>query len=152
MEDHVAEVAEVDPQYARRPARSRGIDRVRATLAALGAALLGVAPHVLHHVGPLAGAALLAGATGKLLFGVLGFLLAVPLLRRLRRRSGSWALPGAALGLMALIFALSSFVIGPALTGGDGDGEPDRAPGQGQPGKPGGPARPSSSEHESHHP
>jgi hypothetical protein len=37
----------------------------------------------------LAGAALLAGATGRLLFGALGFLLAVPMLVRLRRRSGS---------------------------------------------------------------
>jgi hypothetical protein len=62
----------------------------------VGAAVLGAAPHVLHHVGPLAGAALLAGATGKLLFGALGFLLAVPMLRRLRRRTGSWRVPGGA--------------------------------------------------------
>lgn len=77
------------PQAAAKP---RGLARVRAAAAAAGAVVLGAAPHVLHHVGPLAGAALLAGATGKLLFGALGLLLALPLLRRLRRRtsSGAW--------------------------------------------------------------
>ena len=54
------------------------VERVRAAVPAGGAAVLGAAPHVLHHLGPLAGAALLAGVTGKLLFGALGFLLAVP--------------------------------------------------------------------------
>ena len=78
------------------PAAPRhGLDRVRATLAAVGAAVLGAAPHVLHHAGPLAGAALLAGVSGKLLFGALGFLLAIPMLRRLRRRHDSWAVPAA---------------------------------------------------------
>jgi hypothetical protein len=38
-------------------------------------AVTGVLPHVLHHIGPLAGAALLAGAGGKLLFAVAGFVL-----------------------------------------------------------------------------
>ena len=55
------------------PAAPRhGLERVRATFAAVGAAVLGAAPHVLHHAGPLAGAALLAGVGGKLLFGALG--------------------------------------------------------------------------------
>ena len=67
-----------------------GLDRVRATFAAIGAAVLGAAPHVLHHAGPLAGAALLAGVGGKLLFG--------------------------SLALMATVFTFSSFVIGPVLT------------------------------------
>jgi hypothetical protein len=107
--------AVASPQAAAKP---RGLARVRAALAGLGAALLGAAPHVLHHVGPLAGAALLAGATGKLLFGALGFLLAIPMLRRLRRRTGSWRVPGGALALMAVVFAFSSLVFGPALTGG----------------------------------
>ena len=35
------------------------LGRARATLAAVGAVVLGAAPHVLHHGGPLAGAALL---------------------------------------------------------------------------------------------
>lgn len=69
-----------------------GLDRVGATLAAVGAAVLGAAPHVLHHAGPLAGAALLAGVGGRLLFGALGLLLTIPMLRR---RHDSWAVPAA---------------------------------------------------------
>ena len=57
------------------------------------AAISGIAPHVLHHVGPLAGAALLAGAGGTVLFGVAGFALSIPMLLRLRRRFGTWAAP-----------------------------------------------------------
>ena len=120
------------------------IERIRAAFAATGAAILGAAPHVLHHVGPLAGAAVLAGATGKLLFGVIGFALAVPMLRRMRRRSGSWRAPGALLALMVIVFAISSFVIGPALTASS-----DRnGPAQNVPGAPPGVTP---SEHQSHH-
>lgn len=120
------------------------VERLRATAAAVGATILGAAPHVLHHVGPLAGAAVLAGATGKLLFGVIGFVLAVPMLRRMRRRRGSWRAPGAVLALMAIVFVFSSFVIGPALTG---TPDADR-PAQTVPGAPSGvtPA-----DHEQHH-
>ena len=99
----------------------RLVGRVRAVVATLGAAALGAAPHVLHHVGPLAGAALLAGATGKLLFGLVGFVLAVPMLRRLHRRHGSWAVPGGVLALMAIVFTFSTLVIGPAVTGSSPD-------------------------------
>jgi hypothetical protein len=99
---------------------------------------------VLHHAGPLAGAALLAGATGKLLFGVVGILLAVPMLRRLRRRTGSWRIPGGALALLAFVFTFSSFVIGPALTGGDDEASStDDVPRA--------PAGVSPAEHEAHH-
>jgi predicted PurR-regulated permease PerM len=99
---------------------------------------------VLHHVGPLAGAALLAGATGKLLFGALGFLLAVPMLRRLRRRRTSWAVPAAALALMALAFAFSTLVIGPAITSSGNE----LASAKHGPAAPSGVSR---SEHQSHH-
>ena len=84
------------------------------------AAVLGAAPHVLHHAGPLAGAALLGGIGGSLVFGVLGFLLAVPLLVRLYRRFGSWRVPAAALALFAAVFSVSTFVIGPAIAGNEG--------------------------------
>lgn len=119
-----------------------GVARVRAVLGALAAAVLGAAPHVLHHVGPLAGAALLAGATGKVLFGALGFVLAVPMLRRLHRRHGSWALPGGVLALMAVVFTFSSFVIGPAITS-SGEESTTKAPGA--------PSGVAPSEHEYHH-
>jgi hypothetical protein len=123
--------------------RARAVGRVRAAVAAGGAAVLGAAPHVLHHVGPLAGAALLAGATGKLLFGAVGFALAVPILRRLRRRTRSWRVAAGALAVMAAMYTLSSFVVGPALTGAD---EP--APRENAPSVPGGV---SPDEHRSHH-
>lgn len=124
---------------ARRPRRS-----LRATLATATAAILGAAPHVLHHVGPLAGAAILAGATGKLLFGGIGFVLAIPMLRRLHRRHGSWLVPGGVLGAMAVVFTLSSFVVGPALTGDDAGSAP-KSPTTTAP------SGVSDDEHESHH-
>lgn len=79
----------------------------------------GLAPHVLHHVGPIVGAALVAGAGGTVLFGALGFLLSVPFLLQLRRRSGSWRRPVAALLVFAVMFTLSTTVIGPAIRGDD---------------------------------
>jgi peptidoglycan/LPS O-acetylase OafA/YrhL len=124
--------------------RSR-LERMRAAVAAVGAAVLGAAPHVFHHVGPLAGAAVLAGASGKLLFGVLGFLLAVPMLRRLHRRHGSWSVPGGVLALMAVVFAFSTFVIGPAITGTVSVPSPPTK------NVPAAPAGVSPSEHEAHH-
>lgn len=98
----------------------RGLAR-RGLAAATGAvgAVSGVAPHVLHHVGPLAGAALLAGAGGSALFGVVGLLLSVPFLLRLRKRFGNWRAPAAALVVFAVGFAVSTFVVGPAIRGGD---------------------------------
>jgi hypothetical protein len=129
----------------RSTSRQRAVNRVRGAVAALGAGALGAAPHVLHHIGPLAGAALLAGATGTLLFGALGFLLTIPMLRRLHRRSGSWAVPGGLLALMAVMFTLSTLVIGPALTGRSGESS---APSKSVPTAPPG-ANPSG--HETHH-
>ncbi|MEX1126680.1 MAG: hypothetical protein WEE53_13555 [Acidimicrobiia bacterium] len=80
-------------------------------------AVTGVAPHVLHHVGPLAGAALLAGAAGRILFFLLGLLAATPMLIRLYRRFGSWAAPVIAISLFALTYIMSSLYIGPLFTG-----------------------------------
>lgn len=105
-------------------------------LAAWGA-FVGLLPHVLHHVGPLAGAALLAGAGGKVLFAAIGFVAAIPFLVRLYRRFRTWVAPAAALALFAAMFSLSSFVIAPLVTGG-GDTKPQ--PGIQQP-----------TGHESHH-
>lgn len=116
-----------------------GPGRVRAALATAGAGVLGAAPHVLHHVGPLAGAALLAGVGGQLLFGALGLLAAVPMLRRVRRHTGSWRVPGVLLAAMTAMFVFSSLVIGPALT--SGDDTPER-----------GVTQPLPAGHDSHHP
>lgn len=86
-----------------------------AATAVLGT-VAGLAPHVLHHVG-LFGAAFAVGAGGNLLFGAAGLLLSVPLLRRLYRRFGTWRAPALAIGGFAVMFSLSAFLVGPAISG-----------------------------------
>ena len=89
--------------------------------------IAGVTPHVLHHVGPIAGAAVLTSTAGSILFGAIGFVLTLPLLWRLKRRFGSWAAPGIALTIFAVMFTVSTLWIGPAvrdaINGTDDDGE-----------------------------
>lgn len=79
------------------------------------AAVMGVAPHVLHHLGLFAGTAFAVGMGGNLLFGALGLLLSIPLLRRLYRRFGTWKAPAAAIAVFAVMFSASAFLIGPAI-------------------------------------
>lgn len=105
------------------------------------AAVSGIAPHVLHHVGPLAGTALLAGAGGTVLFGVAGFALSVPMLMRLRRRFGSWLAPAVASGIFVAVYLVSSLVVGPAITGSSAT-DADPAPA----------STPLPSDHAEHHP
>lgn len=93
--------------------------RVWGSLVAAWGAFTGLLPHVLHHVGPLAGAALLAGATGRVLFGAIGLVAAVPFLLRLRRRFSNWRAPTVALVVLAAMFSVSSFVVGPRITAED---------------------------------
>ena len=66
---------------------------------------MGLVPHVLHHVGIIAGAALVTGVGGNLLFGVLGLVMSVPLLRRLYRRFHTWKAPASAACAPAAISA-----------------------------------------------
>ena len=107
-------------------------DPESALLAAWGA-FIGLAPHVLHHVGPLAGAAVLSGAGGTALFAALGFLAAIPFLIRLHRRFKTWRAPAIALAVFAAMFSLSSFVIGPAISGGEEPGKSPSVPSQENP-------------------
>lgn len=100
-----------------RPVRARLWARVRAGLLATWAAVTGAAPHVLHHVGPLAGTAVVAGAGGRIVFGAAGFVATIPMLRRLRRRTGTWKAPALALAAFAAIFTFSTVVIGSAVSG-----------------------------------
>ena len=95
--------------------------RLAIALSGVWAAFLGALPHVLHHVGPLAGAAIFAGVTGSLLFAAVGFVAAIPFLRRLRRRTGSWRVPLAVLAVMVVAFTVSTLVVGPAISGDDAD-------------------------------
>lgn len=79
--------------------------------------MVGLAPHVLHHVGPLVGTAVVAGTGGTVLFGALGVLAAIPMLIRMRRRSSSHWPPVIALALFLVAFAFSTFVLGPLISG-----------------------------------
>jgi len=78
-------------------------------------AMLGLAPHVMHHIGLIAGAALLTGALGNSLLYAAGILLSIPLLNRLRRRYNTWKAPILGVAAFTLLFGLSTFVIGPIL-------------------------------------
>lgn len=118
--------------------------RAAALISSAIAALLGILPHVLHHAGPLAGAALFAGAGGTLLFGAIGLVAAIPFLLRVHRRCGNWRTPAALLALFAIVFSISAFVIGPAISGSDDSGS-KATPNQTSP-----PA-PTSGGHDAHH-
>ncbi|MCC2592500.1 hypothetical protein LKO27_03570 [Tessaracoccus sp. OS52] len=74
---------------------------------------MGLAPHVMHHVGFLAGAAILTGFLGNTILYVVGLLLSIPLLRRIRRRFGTWKAPAIGVAVFSALFAFSAFVIGP---------------------------------------
>ncbi|MET3141350.1 UNVERIFIED_ORG: hypothetical protein ABIB19_000204 [Arthrobacter sp. UYEF10] len=90
--------------------------------------VMGLLPHVLHHIGLLAGTALVAGSGGTALFGALGLLASIPMLVRLYRRFGSWVAPALGLLVFAAMFSLSAFVIGPAISGTGGDVNPAPVP------------------------
>ncbi|MFJ6079426.1 hypothetical protein ACIQC0_14090 [Pseudarthrobacter sp. NPDC092419] len=90
--------------------------------------VMGLLPHVLHHVGLLAGTALVAGSGGTALFGALGLIASIPVLLRLYRRFGSWIAPAIGLLVFAAMFSLSAFVIGPAVSGTGRDVGPSPAP------------------------
>jgi len=124
---------------AAEPARDRGRLAAlwNAVTAAVGA-VMGLLPHLLHHVSIFAGAALVTGVGGNLLFGALGLLLSVPLLRRLHRRFKSWKAPALAVAVFAVMFSFSAFVIGPAIS------DTDPAPGPG-------PTEQIDPEHDDHH-
>lgn len=98
---------------------------IRDTIGAVIGAVMGLVPHVLHHIGLIAGAALITGAAGNVLFFALGLLFSIPLLRRIHRKFHTWRAPAIAIAIFAAIFSLSAFVIGPAITG---DSSPTNAP------------------------
>ena len=90
--------------------------------------ITGLLPHVLHHIGLLAGTALVAGSGGTALFGALGFLASIPMLVRLYRRFGSWIAPALGLLVFGGMFSLSAFVIGPAISSTGADVTPGPVP------------------------
>ena len=101
------------------PARARIGSRLWGGTVAFFGVVTGVASHVLHHVGLLAGAALFAGFGGQVLFFVVGLALSVPFLLRLYHRFGTLLAPAFAVAAFAAIFTFSSVVVAPLLTGSD---------------------------------
>ena len=110
------------------PDRRGVVARIGAATSAAVGAISGVAPHVLHHVGPIAGAALLTGTGGTVLFGFVGFALTVPMLLQLKRRFATWLAPGIALAIFAAVFTVSTLWIGPAIRGEVGGGDSGSTP------------------------
>lgn len=90
--------------------------------------VVGLAPHVLHHVGLLAGTALVVGTAGTAIFGIVGLIATIPLLLRLRRRFGTWRAPLIALLIFGVTFAISAFIVGPAIRSGSADKSPTPTP------------------------
>lgn len=80
---------------------------------------------MLHHVGLIAGAAFVTGASGNALFFLIGLVFSIPLLRRLYRRFRTWRAPAIAIAVFAAVFSFSAFVIGPAISG---DPDPSDTP------------------------
>jgi len=113
------------------PAEQALKDRLHAlwhTLVGAVGLLMGLLPHVLHHVGLLAGTALVAGSGGTALFGALGLLASIPMLVKPYRHFGSWIAPALGLLVFVAMFSLSAFVIGPAISGSAGDVNPGPVP------------------------
>lgn len=104
------------PMIAWRGIGARPVRTLATVASGTVAAVSGIAPHVLHHAGPLAGTALLAGAGGTVLFGIAGFVVSIPMLLRLRRRFGTWAAPAVAAAIFTAVYLFSALVVGPALT------------------------------------
>lgn len=103
---------------------------IRDTLGAVTGAILGLVPHVLHHIGLIAGAAFITGAGGNAVFFVIGLMFSLPMLRRLYRRFRTWQAPAIAVAVFTALFSLSAFVIGPAVSGGGDSNDPPSSPTQ----------------------
>jgi len=106
------------------PTDRQFVRRALSVLAAAWGTFTGILPHALHHVGPLAGTALVAGAGGQLLFAAIGIAAMIPFLARLRRRFGNWLAPAIGLAVFGVTFAVSTFVIGPIVRGDGPSGQP----------------------------
>jgi hypothetical protein len=80
----------------------------------------------MHHLGLIAGAALLTGALGNSVLYAVGLLLSIPLLRRLRSRFRSRLAPAIGVVVFTALFALSAFIVGPRIgtTGSSGQTPP----------------------------
>lgn len=97
--------------------RAAGPSRTKNGVLAVWGAVSGMAPHVLHHIGPIAGSALIAGVAGRTIFAAIGLVASVPFMLRLHRRFETWVAPAIALAAFVLGFVISTFIVGPWLAG-----------------------------------
>lgn len=121
MTDNPSTLAGAEPareEQEMRAGRRGRFGAIRDAVVSFLGAVLAIVPHVMHHVGLIAGAAFLTGASGNTLLYVVGLVLSVPMLGRLRRRFTSWWAPAIAIVVFTAVFSLSAFVIGPAISGG----------------------------------
>jgi hypothetical protein len=116
-----------------RPQPRGALRSVRDGVVALIGAVLAIVPQVMHHIGLVVGAALLTGAAGNALLYIIGLAFTIPVLRRLHRRFGSWAAPAIAVAVFTAVFAVSAFVVGPAISGVDDPGGAPPGPSQQEP-------------------
>lgn len=126
--DHPAPPRRPAARINTRPGTASRWKAARDTASAVVGTVLGIAPHVLHHIGLLAGAALITGASGNALFYVLGLLMSVPMLRRIHRRFPTLWAPAIAVAIFTALFSLSAFVIGPAISGNADTPSPSNPP------------------------
>lgn len=89
------------------------------SLAGIFGLIAGLTPHVLHHIGLIAGVAFLTSTAGTIFFGLIGLLATIPLLLRLHRKFNTFAAPAIALVIFTAMFLLSAYVIGPSIIGED---------------------------------
>ena len=123
--DHTVDAGSAVPH---RPAKNPagGVRTVWQSLSAAVGAVLGLVPHVLHHIGLVAGAAVVTGIGGSAVLYLLGLVFSIPMLRRLWRRFHSWRALAAAVTVFTALFLVSALVIGPAISG---ESAPEAPPG-----------------------
>jgi len=104
--------------------RPTTVGRIWSTALAAWGSVVGLLPHVLLTWACSRVPRSSPERPGALCSAAIGFVAAISSLRRLHRRFGTWRAPVIALALFAAMFSLSSFVIGPAISGDDAPARP----------------------------
>ena len=90
---------------------------MRKTVTGVEGEIRGRGKEGLHDNGRRAGKDRIEGNGGTALLGEIGLRARKQMMLRKRRRFGTWRAPAIALGVFTAMFALSAFVIGPAIGG-----------------------------------